>query len=674
MTDDLNKFIEEFQLDYAAQEEQRDGANAEIRFAMVPGGQWEGYLEDDYENRAKLEVDQTSDYLYRTYAQWVDNRQSPTFSPDDDIATDDDSELLEGLLRKDIRRENGQAAIDTAIFEAMACGQGAFLVSTMYEDDEDEDNQDQVSVLKQISNAYSMVVWDSSATRADKADAGHCTVLLPYSIRKFKQKWPDADPSSTLQPQDRRWFNWSNASTGDVYVACRYNIERKNVVVYTFANIVTGERVKLEGKEYDEEKAELLKNGFVELSKRKVNRRQVFKTLFTGSGILEKPRRIAGKYIPVIPVYGYRAFIDGTEFTYGVIRKRMDGQRLLNASISLAAESAAHGPEDKPLFAPEQMQNPAVRAQWAKNRHQLPYLLADPLYDESGETILMAGPTGMIPGATLSQASQVLIGFANDFIKTGTGGAPADIVDTEASGKALNTLYKRVDMNTRMIFDNISASLVHFGKVWREMASEIYTDRTGRKAKTIMVDGQIKDVTLMALSGEGGELGYRNDLSKGRFEAVVEIGASYETEREEAISALKDILEAIMKRNPADPLADIILNKIILELPSHGMDDIKDYVRRKQLLAGVIKPETKEDVEILQQAGIQAGEDPQKKLIEAATANEEAGAAKRVKEMEKLDADIQHTRAETEAQIIENQVAKSGIGSLLEQLNQLEQA
>ena len=158
MTDDLNKFIEEFQLDYAAQEEQRDGANAEIRFAMVPGGQWEGYLEDDYENRAKLEVDQTSDYLYRTYAQWVDNRQSPTFSPDDDIATDDDSELLEGLLRKDIRRENGQAAIDTAIFEAMACGQGAFLVSTMYEDDEDEDNQDQVSVLKQISNAYSMEI------------------------------------------------------------------------------------------------------------------------------------------------------------------------------------------------------------------------------------------------------------------------------------------------------------------------------------------------------------------------------------------------------------------------------------------------------------------------------------------------------------------------------------
>src|SRR5690349_2037964 len=182
----------DFYTDFEATSEQRDKTNEELRFAMVPGGQWEGFLETTMENRAKLELDQASDYLYRTYAQWTENRVQVNYSPDDDSSTDDDAELLDGLLRRDMRRKNGQAAIDVAVFEAMGGGYGAFHISTEYEDEEDPENEDQCIVFSDLTSAYATVVWDSAARRRDKADAMRCTVLIPRSPDGFKRKYPNA--------------------------------------------------------------------------------------------------------------------------------------------------------------------------------------------------------------------------------------------------------------------------------------------------------------------------------------------------------------------------------------------------------------------------------------------------------------------------------------------------
>ena len=659
----LRQYEKEFNLDYWAVEDQRDQSNEELRFSMVPGGHWESYLVDDYEDRAKLEIDETSDYLYRTYGQWVDNRMMPHFSPDDGEGTEDTAETIAGLLRRDMRRNNGQYAIDVAVFESMACGVGAYKVATCYEDEEDEDNPDQVAKVEPIHNAYSMVAWDASATRADKSDANRCNVLMAYSEDEFKAEWPDAVPTSAQTPDDRKYFNWRSAVADEIYVSCRYHVEYEKKKVYTYYNPLTGEKVKQYNQD---EEAELTGSGFELLSERRVKVRTVYKTMFSGSQILEGPRRISGKHIPVIPVYGYRAFIDGKEYYFGVIRKRMDGQRLLNMTVSLAAEAAAHGPEDKLIFNPEQMSNPNIKRSWEQNRHQAPYLLADPATDDEGQ-VVANGPVGVAPGANLSQATQTLIDFVGGHLARHTGGAPQDTIDPDASGKAINAVIKRIDMNTRPIFDNIRDSLVQFGRVYLDVAREIYTDRIGRSAKVVSQDGSSSMVSLMALSAKDGKFSYENDISSGKFESVVEIGPNYETQREETVESLKDLYTSIIGSNPNNPLADILLNKLIIELPMTGMGEVKDYVRRNLLLQGVISPETEEDAQVLQNAGIQAGEDPQKKLIDATAANQETEAAQNMKEIEKADADIiarqakaRRDHAEAEAQEIDNALARLG--------------
>lgn len=650
MADDLiDKFREEFQADYAVMEEQRDRSNEEFRFSMVPGGQWEGYLEAAYENRSKLEFDQVSDYLWRTYSRWTENRIIPEYSPDDDDSTQDDADVLNGLIRRDLRRRNGFVAIDTAVFEAIACGPGAFHMATEYDDEEDPDNTDQNVCFKEITNAYSMVVWDSGARAANKSDAMRCTLLVPYTRKAFEEKFPDVDADTSIAPDDRRWFNWSSSDL--IYVAVRYHIEVKSELVFTWANPVSEETIQLTEKELEESKKELELYGFEEIGKKRIKRRMVYKSKFLGSQIIEKPRRIAGKYIPIIPIYAFRAFIDGVEFYHGVIRKRMDAQRVSNMSLSLATESAAHSHEDKMIFAPEQVE--AHKNIWAKDPHQVPYLLADPILDESTGGIAHVGPVGVKAGSTLSQTAAALMQFAADFIRNGTGGAPQDTLDTDASGKAINAIIKRVDMNTNPIFDNIKQSLIHAGEVYRQIAGEIYSDRPGRVVKLLNKRDEPMPTKLVDSRAKNGAIVRYNDPSKGRFQVVVNTGPSYETRDEETLIALKDIYVAM---DPQDPKRQMVLAMIIKLLPTGGLDDLKEYVHKELLAAGVVKPESEEDKAYMQQLEQQkanAGPSPQDQFVMAAAQKEQTQAAKNQKEIEQINYKNAETAANTRLKQVE---------------------
>lgn len=630
----LDVYKREFYQDFSATMEQRDKSNEELRFSMVTGGQWEGFLETTFENRARIELDQTAEYLYRTYAQWTENRIGVTYAPDDDDSTDDDAELLEGLFRRDLRRRNGQTSIDQAVFEAMACGVGAFHLATEYEDDEDPDNEDQCVCFSELANAYATVLWDSSARKRDKSDANRCTILIPHSPEGFKSKYPSAKSDSTLRPTDRRLFNWTAPKL--VYEAIRYEVRVEDDVVYTFGHPETEDIVKVKKAELKEEQGELKAAGYVQLSIKKVRTRNVYRTKFCGGEILEEERRIAGRYIPVIPVYGYVAHIDGVDHWHGVVRKKMDGQRLLNMSASLMAESAASATEDKPIFDPAQVEG--VKQIWSQDRHQHPYLLARALrHPETGQ-LEQAGPLGFLPGASQAASAQQLLNTVRELIQQGTGGAPQDIADPMASGKAISAVMKRVDMNTQPIFDNVKTAMRHAGEVFRWIAAEVYAERT-RTINVVTQAGEMQRRQLLQVGVKHGQIMYSNDPSKGRFEVVPDTGPSFQSQREQSVEALKDIVRSM---DQTDPLQRVVMMRIIELLPTQGMDDIKDYIRQQMLLQGVRKPETPEDMQVLQKAQAQQGQpNSQDQLMQSMAQNQRMQAAERVSTIHEKDSRTQ---------------------------------
>lgn len=642
----------QFYNDWQVGENVRDESNEEFRFTAVASGQWEGWLEESYEDRAKMEFNHTGAFLRRNYTQYTQARPQVNFAPSDNATSPEDAEFLDGMYRRDVNANGGQDSLDTAARGGLSCGMGAVLLSTQYEDEGDPENDNQNIVFTELPNAYSTVVFDSTAKRADKSDAGYVTIIMQHSYDAFEEMYPNHEPSS-MRVEDRSWFNWSDVHQKSVYIATRYEIEEKKIVIHTYSNPANQEIVKINEDDLEDHIDDFKLYGYGFLRKRTVTRKCVYKTVFSGAEELEAPRKIVGKELPVVPCYGYREWVDGVEYFRGIVREHMDAQRLLNMGTSLVAETAAHSTSSIPIFAPEQMENQAVRQGWAENVHQKSYQLAGMITDAAGNKQVV--PPTILQGTSVSPALASLLQITNESMQAGLGGAPQDIVDVNSSGKALNAMFKRADMNTAPAFDNIDRFTKRVGVVYQSMASEVYGSSVnkGRVVRTINDKGEGKSVTLLERTGADGSLKQTFDLSTAKFEVVVGIGKSYQTEREEEFDKIKDVITII---DPQDPMRGELAKTLLLLMDSRGLKDIQKVIRRNQVLSGFVEPTTDEEIAMIEEqqaqpeqpdpnaAYLQAAaleKESQADLNEASIADKMGSAAKKAAETKKIVVDTQ---------------------------------
>ena len=388
--DKLEVFKTDIKEDADVTSEQRYQANRDMRFVNVPGGQWEDFFHDEFSDRTKLELDLVSQPLYRFVGEWNQNRLGVEFKPDDNNTSDDDAELVNGVYRADFRQFSGKIAIDNAVLEAATCGYGAFKLGTVFEDESDPENDLQRAVWKPIQNAFNTTFWDSSAEWINKRDAIHCTELVPITDKAFEKEYPGFVLSSAFTPDDLREFNFFHGTNKKInFIAKRYEIEKIKETVFIYSNL-SSNKVEVYSKEDHEKRIGQLK---VDPTRQFSRERKVIKqicntTVFSGTDILEDTRRIVGKHIPIIPMYGYWGFVDGAEWYQGIVRKHIDAQRLWNMQVSQLAENAASVGQDVPIVDPEQVEG--LEDQWA-DRNNAAYLPLYALRDEDGN-VIQSGP------------------------------------------------------------------------------------------------------------------------------------------------------------------------------------------------------------------------------------------------------------------------------------------
>jgi hypothetical protein len=663
----LDRFKQDLVLDADVTLEEQIKANSDMRFVHVDGGMWEGHLEDIYGDRAKFEFDLASQYLDRFIGEWNENRVSVEFKPKDHKTSDDDSELMNGIYRADYSEYFGETAVDNAVDEAACCGYGAFILRTCYEDESDEENDLQRISWGDIHSAYSHVYWDSSARCIDKRDARWCTVLEPYTDRGFRDIWPDKDPVSAYAPEDSRHLDTALTSVDTVFIATRYDVVKKFEDLFIYNDLENGDQVRVYADAHEKIKDEMAANEFMKfVRKRRILRQTVQKTVFSGSSILEKSRRIAGKWIPVIPVYGHRVYVDGIERYRGLIRKIKDPSRLFNMQVSQLAENAAGNGQEIPIFAPEQMDNQYIKNIWA-NKNNEPYLLAVPLYDEDGK-ILHAGPTGYQKPAGIDQTTAALMQVVMTFLHEHTGGAPQETINPDMSGKAIQALMKRENMNTQNIQDNIRNAIRWSGEVYLEMARDVYDSE--RMLNIIGRDGSEKSVQLFetVLDEESGKIQQINRLDGKRFKTIADTGPAYETLREQTVEDLKGTLEALNGLGKGEQYADAIIAIILENISGVGLGPLKDLNRKLMLTQGLVKPETDEEKQMLAEMQ-KPKDDPEADLARAAARQQDAEAQSLLASSEQKRADAAKKAAETEEIKVETQLKRheaslKGINSL----------
>ena len=609
------------------------------RFYSLAGSQWEGPLWDIYENKPRFEVNKIHLSVIRIINEYRNNRITVDYTPkpgqDEKLA-----ETCDGLYRADEKDSVADEAYDNAFEEAVGGGFGAWRLRNVYEDDEDEDNEHQRILIEPIFDADSSVFFDLNAKRQDKSDARYCYVVTSMTRQSYKETWGD-DPTDWPKEIHQYEFDWCTPDV--VYVAEYYKVEDVSETIRIFRAIDgTEERYRQADFLADPALEETLAAiGSIEVRQRKIKSRKVHKYIMSGGRILEDAGYIAGKEIPIVPVYGKRWFVDNVERCMGQVRLAKDAQRLKNMQLSKLGEISALSSVEKPILTPEQVTGHQVM--WADdNIRNYPYLLINPITGPDGSQ-QVSGPVAYTRSPQIPPAMAALMQITEQDMQDILGSSQqADKMVSNISGKAIEMIQTRLDMQTFIYMSNFAKGMQRCGEIWLSMARDIYVEE-GRKMKTIGVNDEVGMVELMKPTvSETGEVVMENDLSRAKFDVNVEVGPSSTSKRAATVRALTGMM-AITD----DPQTKQVLQAMaMMNMEGEGISDVRDYFRKQLVRMGVVKPTEQEQEEMMVEMQGQP-EDPNKIFLQAAAEEAIAKAAKARADTVKTVADAGLSRART---------------------------
>jgi len=611
------------------------------RFYSLCGAQWEGPLYDQYENKPKFEVNKIMLAVIRIVNEYRNNRITVDYVSKDGTANDKLAEVCDGLYRADEQASVADEAYDNAFEEAVGGGIGAWRLRTVYEDEEDDENDRQRIRFEPIYDADSSVFFDLNAKRQDKSDAKYCFVVTSMTRESYKEIYND-DPTDWPKIIHQYEFDWATPDV--VFVAEYYKIEEKTEVIRIFEAIDgTEERYTQQDFANDEMLEEtLMAIGTREVRQKRVKRMRVRKYIMSGGKVLEDAGYIAGKCIPIVVVYGKRWFVDNIERCMGAVRLAKDAQRLKNMQLSKLGEISALSSIEKPIMTPEQVAGHQVM--WAEdNLRDYPYLLINPVTGADGGTQI-SGPVGYTRSAAIPPAMAALLQITEQDMQEILGNPQgADKMVSGVSGKAVEMIQTRVDMQTFIYMSNFAKGMKRCGEIWLSMARDIYTEDK-RKMKTIAPTGEAGMVELMQpmIDQETGEIKMSNDLSDATFDVVAEVGPSSSSKRAATVRALTGMLQITQ-----DPeTAQVLTAMAMMNMEGEGVGDANAYFRKKLLRMGVVQPTDTEAEELM--AEMQGKpQDPNSMYLQAAAENEMAKAAKARADTVETVASAELKRAQT---------------------------
>lgn len=643
--DDIhNEAMNEFAKIQSALRDERKQCLQDRRFYSIAGAQWEGPLGDQFEEKPRIEVNKIHLAVIRIINEYRNNRITVNFIPKDGATGSNLSDTCNGLYRADEQDSIAEEAYDNAFEEAVGGGFGAFRLRADYEHEEDEDDDSQKICIEPIFDADSSVFFDLDAKRQDKADAKRCFVLSSMTHQSFIDDYGE-DPSTWPKLIHQREFDWLTPDV--VYVAEYYVKETTTKTVVTYRGL-SGEERKFDKEELDEDKSivtELKQTGFKKLKDKVVKTKKVHKYLLCGNRILEDYGYIAGCEIPIIPVYGKRWFIDNVERCMGHVRLAKDAQRLKNMQLSKLAEISALSSVEKPILTPEQISGHAEM--WSQdNIKNYPYLLINPLTDDNGQ-IVSAAPMAYTRVPAIPPAMAALLQLTEEDIKDLLGNQQAgEEMQSNISGVAVELIQQKLDMQTYIYISNMAKAVKRAGEIWLGMAKEVYVEE-GRKRKTIDEQGEISSVTLMQpnLDPDTGVPVVANNLTKADFDVTAIPGPTSSSKRAATVRKLIELLGVTQ-----DPqTVQVLTSMIMMNLEGEGIEEIRDYFRKKLVASGVIKPTVEEQQELEKEAQAAANQPPDAntQFLMASANQANADAMKKQADTVKVTADAELSKAQT---------------------------
>ena len=611
------------------------------RFYSIAGAQWEGPLGEIYENKPKFEVNKVALSVMRIISEYRNNRVTVDYTPKDGTKADELADTCDGLYRADEQDSVADEAYDNAFEEAVGGGFGAWRLRTKYEDEESEDDDRQRVIIEPIFDADSSVFFDLDAKRMDKSDAKFCYVIFSMTRERYIQEFDD-NPTDWPKTIHQHEFDWSTPDM--VFIAEYYKVEMVSETIRVFQGI-DGVEEKYRTKDFKDDptlEETLLAVGKTEVRSKRVKTKRVHKYILSGGRVLEDAGYIAGKCIPIVPVYGKRWFVDNIERCMGHVRLAKDAQRLKNMQLSKLGEISALSSVEKPILTPEQVAGHQVM--WSEdNLKDYPYLLVNPITGPDGSQSI-TGPIGYTKPPTIPPAMAALLQITETDMQDILGNqTQGDKIVSNISGKAVEMIQQRLDMQTFIYMSNFSKAMKRSGEIWLSMARDVYVEE-GRRMKVIAENDVTDSVELMKpmIDPETGEIKMQNNMADAAFDVNVDVGPSSSSKRSATVSALMGMMQVTQDPETLNVLGSMAM----MNMEGEGISDVRDFFRNRLIKIGVIKPTEQESQELMAEMQGQP-EDPNSVFLKAAAEEAIAKAAKARADTVATVADSELTRAKT---------------------------
>jgi hypothetical protein len=564
--DALKDALEAFEKSAEHDDHNRKAFEDDIDFALLEN-QWPDQVRRDreLEGRPCLTVNKLAAMGRQIVNDARRNKPGITVHPVDSDADPDTAEVLNGIIRNIEQSSNAEVAYDTALESAVFGGFGYFRINTKYTSD---DTFDQDIVIERISNPLS-VYRDCYSTAADSSDWNYCFVVDSLSKAQFKRQYPGAEQ---VDWKSEAWRDLSSPwLDGDFVQVAEYwtrEKAKKRILLLSDQSVI-------EADEYEKNKPAFDAVGLQVMAEREVDTHKVKQRVMSGAEVLETVDW-AGKYIPIVPVYGTEVVLKGKRTFRSLVRGAKDAQRMFNYWRTTSTELVAMAPKT-PFIGRKGAFETDIN-KWATANTQ-----SHAFIEYDGPEAPQRQPFSGVPAGALQEALN-----ASDDIKTVLGMYDASLGarSNETSGKAIIARQMESDNATFHFIDNLSRGIRHAGRILIDLIPQVYS--VPRVLRIIGQDGEpdmrpvnqeIRTEERNPLTGQIEEIAKIYDLTSGRYDLTVSAGPSFASMRQEAASQMIELIRAYPDAAP------VIGDLLVKNLDWPGADEIAERMQKAMGMA-----------------------------------------------------------------------------------------
>jgi len=583
-TDIIKDAKDAFNRAVEAESKNRENWLDDTRFARL-GEQWPEAVrrQREQEGRPCLTINRLPAFIRQVTNDARQNSPSIKCHPIGDGADKETAEVLNGLIRNIEYTSNADVAYDTALDHAVTGGFGYFRISTDYAED---DAFDQDIRIERIANPLT-VFGDPDSTGADSADWNTSFITDLWKKTAFEKRWKGAEAAdfdTDGHDGNHLWLEDDQIRVAEYWT--------RDEVDATLLRLSDG--MVLYEPEYLKIKDILDVQGITVVGTRPTKTKRVTQRIITGAEVLET-NKWAGRYIPIVPVYGDEVMIEGERHFLSLVRFAKDPQQMFNYWRTASTELVALAPKT-PFIGPHGAFNTDADKWNTANTVSHPYIEYDgPIAPQRQPFV---GP----PGGALQEAMN-----ASDDMKSimGIFDASLGAQSNETSGRAILARQREGDVSTFNYIDNLSRAIKHAGRIIVDLIPKVYD--TPRIIRVINEDGTNKSVPINQPFQQQPDPKEQKeaqeqmqgitklyDLTTGKYDVTCEAGPSFTTKREESANQMIEFIRA----NPS--AAPIIGDLLAKNLDWPGADEIAD--RMKAMLPPQIQGQNPQLMQAQQQA------------------------------------------------------------------------